>query len=267
MISQDKFLRKFIALTLAGVLSCGLLSGCQFSSIDEYLESLGMKDASDNTNEASSEGTYYVSEDVAVNSSATISSSAEADEGASFTSEDEANSKPEKSTKTESSSKNVSGTVSEKEMKAAREAIGLTDSNLETIKKKQEGLYAFERLTNEGKTLYAEILTILENQASDILVSTTSDEAVELIFDYVLIDHPEIFYVDGYQYTNHTRGDVIEMITFTGNYTYTPEQVADKKAKINEAVNKCLANAPSSEDEYYAIKYIYNLLFRLHSNK
>ena len=260
MISRDKFLRKFIALTLAGVLSCGLLSGCQFSSIDEYLESLGMKDASDNTNEASSEGTYYVSEDVAVNSSATISSSAEADEGVSFTSEGEANSKPEKSTKTESSSKNVSGTVSEKEMKAAREAIGLTDSNLEAIKKKQEGLYAFERLTNEGKTLYAEILTILENQASDILVSTTSDEAVELIFDYVLIDHPEIFYVDGYQYTNHTRGDVIEMITFTGNYTYTPEQVADKKAKINEAVNKCLANAPSSEDEYYAIKYIYEYL-------
>lgn len=260
MISQGKFFRKFIALTFAGVLSCGLLSGCQFSGVDEYLETLGFKDATEDTSEAASDGTYYVSEDVAVNSSATTSTSAETDNGASFTSEGEAPSEADQTTRTEYSNKKVSGSVSEAEMKAAREAIGLTDSNLETIKKKQEGLYAYERLTNEGKTLYAEILTILENQASDILVSTTSDEAVELIFDYVMIDHPEIFYVDGYQYTNHSRGDVIEKITFTGNYTCTPEQVADKKAKINDAVNKCLANAPSSEDEYYAIKYVYEYL-------
>ncbi len=145
-------------------------------------------------------------------------------------------------------------------MKAARVAIGLTDEGIANLKNKQKGLYAYDRLTDSGQTLYVEILTILNTLSKDIIVSTTSDEAIELVFDYVMADHPEIFYVDGYQYTNYSVGDTITKISFTGNYLYDANEVARRQTQINDGVARCLAGAPSSEDDYYVIKYIYEYL-------
>ena len=104
------------------------------------------------------------------------------------------------------------------------------------------------------------MLKILENEGSDIVISTTSDEAVELVFDYVMMDHPEIFYLDGYKYTNYTLGGTITKISFSGNYFYDLDEVKRRQTRINEYVNKCLAGAPSSEDDYYAIKYVYEYI-------
>ncbi len=154
----------------------------------------------------------------------------------------------------------TSHALSEEEMVEGRERIGLTDDAIAARKKEQEGLYAYERLTDAGRTLYVEMLIIMENIASDIMVSTTSDEALGVVYDYVMADHPEIFYVSGYHYTNYTVAGKITAITFTGNYDYTPEEVASRKARINAAVAPCLSNAPSSSDEYFIIKYVYDYL-------
>lgn len=144
--------------------------------------------------------------------------------------------------------------------KAAREAIGLTDEGIAARKKEQAGRYAFERLTDSGKTLYVEILTILQNQSEGIVVSTTSIDAIEMVFDYVMLDHPELFYVTALKYTNYKLGNSTTKIAFSGIYSYEPAEVARRQAGINEAVNRCLAGAPSSDDEYFAIKYVYEYL-------
>ena len=263
--------RTMIALLTASAI-CAPLSGCEYSSIDEYLEALGMKDPDYGQEYSTADTTFVITEDVpAVAATETteeiviesISEASAIEDVAALEDSVPADSESPTSaadSKYSSSYKTSREAVSDSEMQAAREAIGLTSDNIASIKKKQEGLYAYQRLTDEGKTLYVELLTIMENQASDILISTTSDEAVELVFDYVMTDHPEIFYVDGYQYTNYTVDDVIKKISFTGNYIYNKDEIADRQSKINDAVNKCLANAPSSEDDYYVIKYIYDYL-------
>ncbi len=151
---------------------------------------------------------------------------------------------------------------SDEEYLAAREAIGMTDEGIAARKKQLEGLYAYERLTDSGKTLYTEILIALEQFGNDIWVSTTSDEALEAVYEHVMADHPEIFYVGGYNYINHTRGGEIKKITFTGSYIYSPEEVAARKKQIDAAAQACLADAPNSEDEYFAVKYVYDYLIR-----
>ncbi len=254
--------KRLMVAGLVSALIVGTLTGCRYSSIDDYLEELGLKDAEtsqegatadntyDNSEYSTSAGSQYVVASSEVSSDASSALSIDAVTGDAG-SDDSADSKY---------SSYYSSDTSDDERQKAREAIGLSNENIIKIKKSQEGLYAYDRLTDEGKTLYVELLTIMQNLASDIVVSTTSDDAIELVFDYVMADHPEIFYVDGYQYTNYTLDDVIQRISFTGNYIYDQEEVASRQTLINEAVNKCLANAPSSDDDYYAIKYVYEYI-------
>ena len=269
-----------------------VLSGCQYSSLDEYLELLGMKGPTYTDDYASSASTqtYVLSEDSTV--SIDEQKPSFLDDATVQFSTDDVEQKTEKEDDTESESEeiifftqddnadNSSATVSvedrqyessykqlteaelNEEMQAARNEAGLTSANIEKIKQEQSGLYAFESLTSSGKTLYAEILSILQSMSQNVPVSTTSDEALGLVFDYVMADHPEIFYVDGYKYTNYTVDNVITKIAFSGNYTYNEEEVAVKKSQINQAVSECLAGAPSSSDDYYVIKYVYEYLIK-----
>ena len=265
-----KSIKKIAATVLALALISGSLSGCQYASFDEYLEALGLKDPKlDNPVSSYSDtieaidNSSEITEDLSEAASA-ASSYAQALVDEVTIEEPSVSATEATSANVETYSKPAKGTVISKETDEEetkeREEIGLSAAGIETLKKNQEGLYAYERLTEAGKTLYVEMLAIMQNLASDIIVSTTSDEAIEQVFEYVMADHPEIFYVDGYHYTNYTIDNVITKISFTGNYTYSKDQVEEKKIAINEAVNRCLANAPSSEDDYYAIKYIYDYL-------
>ena len=282
--------KKGIASLISALFIVTALSGCQYSNLDEYLELLGMKDpvyADDIAANTPSE-IYVLSEDSPVSEdekkpsfltdesaqhatdkmeeeqAANDNLSASSDEIIFFTDDEKAHETTDVSGaedgQYESSYRQLTEAELNEEMKAARLNAGLTNDSIEKIKQQQSGLYAYERLTPSGKTLYAEILSILQNMSQNVPVSTTSDEAIGLVFDYVMADHPEIFYVDGYKYTNYTVDNVITKIAFSGNYTYSEEEVLVKKSQINQAVSECLAGAPSSTDDYYVIKYIYEYL-------
>lgn len=233
--------KRFIVAAVLGLM-LGILAGCAYSSFDEYLEILGIKDSEyeDSSEDAT---TYVISEE---------------DDPLSVVEEKETVNQ-DFGSQMESFYKQITGEEAQED-KAAREAIGLTEESIEAMKKEQEGNYAYDKLTEAGKTLYVEILTIVQHQAEDILVSTVSDDAVKLVFDYVFIDHPEIFWVDGYTTQDRSVKGVVNKITFTGRYTCDMEEVEKRQKQINEYVNKCLADAPSSDDEYFAIKYVYDYI-------
>lgn len=265
--------KKRIVSFLGILLSVALLTGCQYSSLDEYLELLGMKDSYQEENAQnliSSDDSFVISEDSPVSavdlplqeefSGDGVESQVTVSEG--FEPGGVGSEASTADTKFSSSYKQLTESELNDEMKAARENAGITDDGLERLRQSQQGLYAYERLTTSGKTLYVEILAILQSMSENVPVSTTSSDALDLVFNYVMIDHPEIFYVDGYRYTNYTIDDVVTKVSFSGNYTCSIEEAARKQSLINEAVNECLAGAPSSTDDYYAIKYIYEYLIQ-----
>ncbi|MCL2050115.1 MAG: hypothetical protein FWG91_00080 [Lachnospiraceae bacterium] len=143
---------------------------------------------------------------------------------------------------------------------SARERIGLTEEAIEEMKKKQRGLYHFDRINASEQQLYVELLTIMEEYGSGIAISTTDPLVIEKVFQCVLNDKPGIFYVVGYRYTKYTLGEITKKITFTATYSIGETEKRNRQLKIDAYVERCLGGMPAGADEYQKVKYIYEYL-------
>lgn len=141
-----------------------------------------------------------------------------------------------------------------------RESIGLSPVDIDELKKTQENNYAYQHLTPEGQTLYVELYKIIQTRSEDIVVSTLDEETLDVVCEFVLADHPEFFYMEGYTYTRYTIAGVLKKISFTGNYIYSGEEIAKRQQKIDEYVNNCLSGVPADGDTYSKVKYVYDYL-------
>lgn len=130
----------------------------------------------------------------------------------------------------------------------------------EALRKEQEGLYAFSQLSAEEQTVYLEMLGALLSFRENVRLSSRDKEQIARVFQCVLNDHPEIFYVEGYTYTEYTLGSLLKKITFTGSYSMSQEEAAACQAQIDNYVNQCLAGIPAGADEYETVKYVYEYL-------
>ena len=79
-------------------------------------------------------------------------------------------------------------------------------------------------------------------------------EEIDKIFQCVLIDHPEIFYADGYSFVKYTYGQEVRRVTFTGKFIYNVEETEAKKALIQQSADRILKNIPENLTDYEKVK-------------
>ena len=125
-----------------------------------------------------------------------------------------------------------------------RQSAGISDETIPDLMTGQEGNYNFDCLSEEEKLLYVEILQVLRERGEEVKLSTLDTQKIEKVFQCVLNDHPEIFYVDGYTFTKYTLGEELKKITITGTYLVDEEETEKRKEGIDAYVKKCLAGLP-----------------------
>ena len=121
-------------------------------------------------------------------------------------------------------------------------------------------LYAYDHLNDDEKRLYVEIYSIIDTMAMDTKVSSLDMDEIEKVFNYVMYDHPELFYIKGYSCTKYMRGSNIEKIVISGNYTMDAKAVEAAKVDVEEYVEKCISGYNGPVDDYEKIKYVYKYL-------
>ncbi len=125
---------------------------------------------------------------------------------------------------------------------------------------KEGSSLAFFGLSMEEQKVYTEILTALLALDTKITLSSCDRSLIDKAFQCVMLDHPEIFYVDGYKYTEYKSGDTVNKIVFSGNYLYTAEEITDRKALIGQTVSDIMEGIPDTDDEYQIVKYFYEIV-------
>lgn len=138
-----------------------------------------------------------------------------------------------------------------------RGEMGILEEEIQAVLSSQSGRYHFEQLNSDEQGLYAELLLIMEKLGAEIPLSTLETETIERIFQCVLNDHPEIFYVEGYTFTQYSLEDEVRKITFSGSYSMDAQEIEDREDKIKQYTEVCLSNMPSYGDDYTKVKFIY----------
>ena len=147
--------------------------------------------------------------------------------------------------------------VREEENGKIQTTKAFTDEVKAELMRKQQNLYCFSMLEITQQNVYVEILYGLENYVEEMEISVRDTAQIDKIFQYVLMDHPEIFYVDGYSFVKYTLGDEVKKITFKGNYLYTPEEKKQIEELIQESAAKMLEKIPADATDYEKVKYVY----------
>lgn len=121
--------------------------------------------------------------------------------------------------------------------------------------------YCYQRLGGAEQAVYEEVYQSLAHLEAETEVSTQDTAVLEQVFAAVMNDHPELFYVDGYHFTQYLRGEKMVKLEFTGNFFLEAEEVKERKAQIEAIADAWLAGLPQGS-EYEKIKYLYETLIR-----
>lgn len=128
--------------------------------------------------------------------------------------------------------------------------------------------YAAQSLSEAEMTWYQDMKQAMGSFGENIRLDSTAIEAgcdeedIDRIFQCVLNDHPELFYVEGYSYTRYTRGDEITSIVFSGTYSIDRETAESRYREIEAAAAEILAGVEEGADQYTKVKYVYDTIIR-----
>ena len=128
--------------------------------------------------------------------------------------------------------------------------------------------YAAQSLSEAEMTWYLDMKQAMGSFSEDIRLNRAALEAgcdeedIDRIFQCVLNDHPELFYVEGYSYTRYTRGDKITSIVFSGTYSIDRETAESRRSEIEAAAAEILSGVDEDADQYTKVKYVYDTIIR-----
>lgn len=128
--------------------------------------------------------------------------------------------------------------------------------------------YAYESLNEKERIWYRDMERILGGFRQSVPLSRSgpsaglTDDDIDKIFQCVLSDHPELFYVEGYSYVKYVKGEELTDIEFSGTYSLDLETAARRREEIEAAVESLLQGIGEEASDYDKVKYVYDTLIR-----
>lgn len=142
------------------------------------------------------------------------------------------------------------------------EELSLAEPPAESV---HQGLYCYEYLTEAEKCWYEEMYTIVDAMQEEgelsLLEGMEIEEAeLDKVFQCLMNDHPELFFVRGYSYTRYTYAGEIAKLGFTGLYTMDAAEREEKQRQIEEQAEAYLQTVNPQASDYEKVKYVYETI-------
>lgn len=120
--------------------------------------------------------------------------------------------------------------------------------------------YAYSKLNEDERAVYDVIYSTIVNYEEKVTVPTLDFDLLDKAFNCVLIDHPEIFNVNGYRYTKYTKAGELKSVAFTPSYCYSQSETEKLNKDIDAAVDNILSKVYAGATEYQKIRYVYDTI-------
>lgn len=140
-------------------------------------------------------------------------------------------------------------------------------SDVVSFEEQSHSTYAYDCLSEAQRIWYEDINTMLSKRSDTAAVLSgegfekgLGEEDIDLIFQGVLLDHPEYFYVEGYEYTVYTTRGELTGIELKGTYSLSLEECLTRKEQMDAVVAVILDKVPPEADDYEKIKYVYETI-------
>ena len=159
----------------------------------------------------------------------------------------------------------------ESELHTLEESSPMEDSPEEYSFLEEGSGFAYKTLSDAERLWYHDMEQILGGCLTEIKLSEEAlaeglnESHIDRIFQCVLNDHPELFYVEGYSYTKYTRygrEDEILSVEFSGRYSMDLDTAKQRQTRIREAVDAVLEGVDANASQYEKVKYVYETVIR-----
>ncbi len=144
----------------------------------------------------------------------------------------------------------------------------LSEAGNTSLLMEEAGHFAYDTLTEAQRYWYRDIEACLGGMAEEVRLSDEGiaagldEECIDRIFQCVMCDHPEIFYVDGYSYSKYTRGDSVVAISFSGAYSMEKREALARKKVIELCVENLLSEVDPEAPEWDRVQFVYETLIQ-----
>ncbi len=151
---------------------------------------------------------------------------------------------------------------------SAQEApVTLGEGSALLHKTNHSGKYCYGQLTDVEKLWYADMYAIMDGMHTNVTLTLDGntkigETGIDKIFQCVMNDYPELFFVKGYTYTVYTYGEKVSKISFSGTYTMDAAERAKQQSRIDMTVEAILAGIPAGASDYEKIKYVYEYVIK-----
>ena len=139
------------------------------------------------------------------------------------------------------------------------ESVAPKTAESESAAPVQSGLFYFEMLSDEEKQVYQEVYASVTS-GDDRDLSTKDTQLVDRVYQFVLWDHPEIFYTNGYNLQQQLWNDKVIKLTLQPIYQMSWTEVENNRAFIDSYIAAFRAALPQGLDTYGKIKFVYEYL-------
>lgn len=134
------------------------------------------------------------------------------------------------------------------------------DTGLKTLVYDEDfdaGGYYYKHLSDIDKTVYQAIYNCVSESISDTTMRDITDSQIIRAYKSVIFDHPEIFYVDGYQIEKYTGAD--NKTVFRPNYTKPPDEIPNIQAQI-DAYEASIKSGADLSTSFTTVRSIYDYI-------
>ena len=120
--------------------------------------------------------------------------------------------------------------------------------------------YVYGTLSEEEQLTYDQLLHAILAMDTNVPLTTKSVDEVDKVYNCILADYGELFWISGYSYQTYQRQDRVIGISFTPTYTMTRETREAYQRDIDGVVDEWLMELPDGASDYEKAKFVYETI-------